>query len=213
MTMRHYAKFRNEEIVLLGYKSSMNHVMVCKVTMLPADDQAALRQIASSIYAQEKCDYLIPTLQSERHKSGSDWFTYLATRLHRNDGSVSTIPLKELEDMNPEQKAFFKGYGKTIAEAKKNLDESTESQGMGHSQFGEDFDHSGTGERLDGAPAAILPPVVDTNAQMLALMQQMAASQAATTEALTQLAANSANSKPAPAKKRATRKKAVAKAS
>ena len=208
MTMRHYAKFRKEEIVILGYKSSMNHVMVCKVTTLPADDQAALRQIASSVYAQEKCDYLIPTLQSERHKSGSDWFTYLATRLHRNDGSVSTIPLKELEDMNPEQKAFFKGYGDSVSDAKKKIDESTESHGLGHSQFGEDFDHSGTAERMDGATEAILPPIVDTNAQMLALMTQMAASQAATTEALTTLAANS---KPAPVK-RAPRKKAASKA-
>ena len=192
----------------MGYKQSMNHVMICKVTMLPADDQAALRQIASSVYAQEKCDYLIPTLQSERHKSGSDWFTYLATRLHRNDGSVSTVPLKELVDMNPEQKAFFKGYGNTVSEAKKKIDESTESQGLGHSQYGENFDHSGTAERLDGAPESILPPIVDTNAQMLALMAQMAANQEVTNKALAELAANS---KPAPAK-RAPRKKAAAKA-
>lgn len=205
MTMRHYAKFRNEEVVILGYKSSMNHVMICRVTMLPADDQAALRQVASSTYAQDNCDYLIPTLQSERHKSGTDWFTYLATRLHRNDGSVSTVPLKELTDMNPAQKAFFKGYGKTVSDAKHKMDTSTDSQGLGHAQFGEDHDYS---ERLDGAPEPILPPPVDANGQMLQILAQMAANQEKTNAMLAELASE----RKAPAKKRAApRKKAVAK--
>jgi hypothetical protein len=67
--------------------------------------------------AAQNLDYLIPTLRVEIHKSGQDWFTHLATRLYRNDGAVSNISLKELETMNEQQKAFFKGYGAAVEPA------------------------------------------------------------------------------------------------
>ncbi len=209
MTMRHYAKFRNEEVIVLGYKASMNSVMITRVTMLPGDDQSTLRQIASSIYAQDKCDYLVTVLQSERHKSGTDWFTYLATRLQRNDGSVSVIPLKELTDMNPHQRSFFKGWGNTVNEAGANA-EAEEHIGMGSGIMGEDHKPTYDTEAEVGPSGVPFQPTqISQNKQMMDLIEQMAASQAALTETVSKLA-KQVNAKPA-RKKRATRKKVAAK--
>lgn len=211
MTMRHYAKFRNEEVIILGYKASMNSVMISRVTMLPGDDQSILRQIASSVYAQDNCDYLVTVLQSERHKSGTDWFTYLATRLQRNDGSVSVIPLKELVDMNPEQRAFFKGWGKTITEAGEKASEE-EHLGMGSSIMGEDYKPTLDPNATVGPSGVKFPVTQDNqNKQMMDMIAQMAAGQAALAESVAKLAAQ-VNSKPAPAKRKAApRKKAASK--
>ena len=208
MTMRHYAKFRNEEVIILGYKASMNSVMITRVTMLPGDDQSTLRQIASSVFAQDNCDYLVTVLQSERHKSGTDWFTYLATRLQRNDGSVSVIPLKELADMNPDQRAFFKGCGKTISEAGAKASEE-EHLGMGSSLMGEDYKPTLDPDATSGPSGVPFQPTPESqNKQMMDMIAQMAASQAALTETVAQLA-EQVNSKPAPAKRKAPARKKV----
>jgi len=226
-TMRHYGTFRNEEVIILGYKKSMNPVMICRLTMFPADEQSALRQIASSTFAQDKCDYLIPVLQTERHKSGTEWFTYLASRLHRNDGSVSVLPLKEVDISNPEQKAFFKGYGKTIQDAKQHIGEQEERLGMGHQAYGDSSTTSSASlnvydqgnNQIPAAavdvPAQVTPPV-DINGQMLQLLAQMSQGQQAMAESIANLAtkieapAPKATVKAAP-KKRVTRKKAAPK--
>ncbi len=209
--LRHYGKFRNEEVILLGYKASMNHVMLCRMTMLPGDEQAALRQIASSMYAQDKCDYLIPVLQTERHKSGTDWFTYLVTRLHRNDGSVATIPLKEIEEMNPEQKAFYKGYGKSIAEAKEKLDSESETAGRGPASIGDDSRTTtgSLGVHEVGQPEPVVTAPMDANAQMLHLISQMAANQAEMNKTLAGLTEKLASKEEKPAPKKVVRKKAT----
>jgi len=115
--LRHYAKFQNDEVVLVGYNQGRNEVLLCRVLALPHDEQIALRQIASSIVAQEKHDFLVPLLQIERHPSGADWFTYLANRLQRRDGTVLSVPMKDVADINTDQKAFFSGYGTTVTEA------------------------------------------------------------------------------------------------
>lgn len=195
--MRHYCKFRNEEVIILGYRKTMNSVMVCRVAMLPADEQANLRQIASSSYAQSKCDYLIPILTNERHKSGSDWFTYLASRLQRNDGSVVVLPLKEMEEMDNDQKAFFKGWGTSVDEARKLVEENeAKGAGVGPSTAGEKIEGYTPVKELDDTyiphnqstpPVAEveLPdistgeakPYVDREAMMLKLMEQMAEGQ------------------------------------
>ena len=113
-THRHFGTIRGgEEVVIAGYNKSTNACLICRVTHLPQDEGADLRRIAMSTSAQN-LDYLIPTLRVEIHKSGQDWFTHLATRLYRNDGAVSNISLKELETMNDQQKAFFKGYGSAV---------------------------------------------------------------------------------------------------
>jgi hypothetical protein len=207
--MRHYAKFRNEEVIILGYKASMNSVMISRVTMLPGDDQSILRQIASSVYAQDNCDYLVTVLQSERHKSGTDWFTYLATRLQRNDGSVSVIPLKELVDMNPEQRAFFKGWGKTITEAGEKA-EAEEHLGMGSAVMGEDYKPTLDPNATVGPSGVKFPVTQDNqNKQMMDMISQMAASQAALADSVAKLA-EQVNSKPAPVKRKTTARKKTA---
>ncbi len=208
MTMRHYAKFRNEEVIVIGYKASMNSVMVTRVTMLPGDDQSTLRQIASSIYAQDKCDYLVTVLQSERHKSGTDWFTYLATRLQRNDGSVSVIPLKELMDMNPDQRAFFKGWGKTVEDAGKHA-AAEEHLGMGSSIMGEDRKPLLDPTATVGPSGVPFPETPDSqNSKMLELIAQMAAGQQELAKTVASLSAkiNKAPKKRAPRKKVASNK-------
>lgn len=114
MTMkRHFGKYRGEEVVVIGYNKSMNTILLVRYNALPSDEAADLIRIAQSTSAQN-LDYLIPTLRVERHKSNQDWFTHLAHRLHRNDGSVVSVSIKEVEELNDEQKAFFKGYGAAI---------------------------------------------------------------------------------------------------
>lgn len=112
-SFRHYGKWQREEIIVLGYNSKMNDVIIARVTGLPVDDQVHLRQIASSQNAQQQ-NYLFPVLLSERHASGKDWCTYLLNRLASNDKSVMRIPFKDITDMNPEQKAFFGGWGAPV---------------------------------------------------------------------------------------------------
>lgn len=222
MNLRHYGKFRHEEVVILGYKASMNHVMICRLGMLPVDDQVSLRQIASSVYAQDNCDYLIPVLQTERHKSGHDWFTYLVSRLQRNDGSVSTIPIKEIEDMNHDQKAFFKGYGTSINDAK-SVVESNETAGVGHAVMGEDRFTKQLGQPVPATEDPVMLGIdseqiqvetpefqteIKSSLESLASSQEIIAkSLAGMSEVLTKIQENTDQPKPSP-KKTVTRKKA-----
>jgi hypothetical protein len=111
-TLRHYGKHNREEVVVIGYKKSINAVLLVRVNALTMDDQMDLRRIASSEVAQ-KMDYLIPLLQKEPHRSGQDWFSYLCKH-HAFKTIMNSLPIKEITDMNPEQLAFFKGYGRSI---------------------------------------------------------------------------------------------------
>lgn len=112
-TFRHYGKWQREEVIILGYNSRMNDVIIARVTGLPVDDQVHLRQIASSQNAQEQ-NYMFPVLLSERHASGKDWCTYLLNRMASNDKSVMRVPFKDVSEMNPQQKAFFGGWGAPV---------------------------------------------------------------------------------------------------
>ncbi len=230
MTLRHYGKFKNEEVIILGYRKSMNSVMICRSTMLPADEQAALRQIASSAYAQSNCDYLIPILEHERHKSGQAWFSYLAQRLHRNDGSVVVLPLKEIMEMDPDQKALFKGWGSSISEAAKVREEKEAQMGAGHQVAGEELPGYKPISPLEetqvpGAPGGEPPvaavevpniteeeakPYVDREAMMLQLMQKMVEGQQQIAESIAGLEKKVAPRKTT-RKKTTARKKATAK--
>lgn len=111
-SLRHYGKHNREEVVVIGYKKSINAVLLVRVNALSMDDQMDLRRIASSEVAQ-KMDYLIPLLQKEPHRSGQDWFSYLCKH-HAFKTIMNSLPIKEVTDMNPEQLAFFKGYGRSI---------------------------------------------------------------------------------------------------
>lgn len=119
--MRHFGKFQSEEVLILGHNKGQGTVLAVRTGALPGDEQMELRRIASSHDAQRN-DYLVPVVQRERHRSGTDWFSYLANRFQRRDGSVRAIPLKDVENMNASQKAFFKGYGRSV------LDEAAEQQ-------------------------------------------------------------------------------------
>jgi len=111
-TLRHYGKHNREEVVVIGYKKSINAVLLVRVNALSMDDQMDLRRIASSEIAQ-KMDYLIPLLQKEPHRSGQDWFSYLCKH-HAFKTIMNSLPIKEITEMHPEQLAFFKGYGRSI---------------------------------------------------------------------------------------------------
>jgi hypothetical protein len=233
-THRHFGTIRGgEEVVIAGYNKSTNACLICRVTHLPQDEGADLRRIAMSTSAQN-LDYLIPTLRVEIHKSGQDWFTHLATRLYRNDGAVSNISLKELETMNDQQKAFFKGYGAAV-----------EPEGGASGRVGGAQEFSTPIANEDGAVVATAP-ITETSApanleqarlqgvvsptpqndpemaraaaqangggndQMLAALTALAAASTKQAEAMEAMAAKM---KPAARKKAAPRKKATARAS
>ncbi len=233
-THRHFGTIRGgEEIVIAGYNKSTNACLIVRVGHLPQDEGADLRRIAMSTSAQN-LDYLIPTLRVEVHKSGQDWFTHLATRLYRNDGAVTNIPLKEIETMNDQQKAFFKGYGSAVEP------EGGPSGRVGSKQEFTTAIATEDGESVVAAPvnesadpanleearrAGIVSPTPsndpemaraaaqaagggngDANAAMLAALSSLAESNAKTAEAMTVMASKMK----APARKKpATRKKAV----
>ncbi len=112
-SVRHFGKFQNEEVVVLGYHGSNNSAMIVRPSALPGEEQIELRKIAASTSSQKR-DILIPVLQGITHRSGSDWFTYLANRLRGHNPATLLVPMKELTDMNESQQAFFKGYGTSI---------------------------------------------------------------------------------------------------
>jgi len=234
-THRHFGTIRGgEEIVIIGYNKSTNACLIARPGHLPQDEGSELRRIAMSTAAQNT-DYLVATLRVELHKSNQDWFTHLATRLHRNDGSVMNISLKEIEDMNAEQKAFFKGYGAAV-----------EPQGGPSSRVGstQEFNTPIVGEDDEIVVAApiteeqapvnleqarsqgVVSPTPQNDPEMArvaaqaggnsqldaltAAMASLAESQAKQAEAMEAMAAKM---KPAPRRKTATRKKTVAKKS
>lgn len=196
-SFRHYGKFQREEVVILGYNKSMNDVMIARVTALPVDDQMHLRQIASSTHAQSQ-DYLIPVLQSERHASGTDWFTYLYSRLVRNDKSVIRVPFKDMSDMNPQQRALFGGYGKPVQE-------EPEAPPLGSPE------HNDAQQALVDLPDEVETPAAPAPAapaqpDLVAAIASLAESQAAMAASLEKL---TSKVKPAPRKKAAPKKRVV----
>lgn len=233
-TQRHFGTIRGgEEVVIAGHNKSTNACLIVRVNHLPQDEAADLRRIAMSSSAQN-LDYLIPTLRVELHKSGQDWFTHLATRLYRNDGAVANISLKEIEDMNAEQKAFFKGYGAPVEP------KGGPSQRVGSSQefstpivndddeivVAAPLSESQAPANLEQARAQGLAPTPKNDPEMARVaaqasggsgdqIGQLAAAMATLAEAQTKQAAAmeamAAKMKPAPRRKAAARKKPAAK--
>lgn len=152
---KHYAKFRNHEVIILGYNVAKNSCLVCNLATLPMDDQKELRLIASSMVGQKQ-NYLAPLLQKERHKSGRDWFTVLAEHLKKNNGVVFDIPIKELEELNPEQKGVFKGY-------KKPLEEKQSFEDIRHAPVNEYADEESFASHRVGIPGQPMPHLMDSS--------------------------------------------------
>ena len=111
---RHFGQVRGHEVVIVGHSKQLNNCIVVFLNSLPQDEAQDLRRIAQSTTAQS-LDFLVPTLRVERHKSNADWFTHIVERLRRGgDTAVTTTPIKDIDSMNEQQKAFFKGYGASI---------------------------------------------------------------------------------------------------
>lgn len=215
--MRHYAKIKGEEIIILGYNKGRNDVMVCLVAGLPVDEQMHLRQIASSSEAQ-KLDYLIPMLQSIRHpKTSIDWFTFLATKLWRKERSMGCVPIKELEDMHPDQKAFYKGYGESIEPKPQETEVVAQEPAPVMYEMDDIINgnvsinpvtttSAGVSGQTPPAPVAAPPAQNDAMAALLAAVTQLTEQQAETNKVLKSL-------KPArktPAKRKTTPRKTAA---
>lgn len=227
--LRHFGTIRGgEEIVILGYNKGTNACLIARLHSLPQDESAQLRQIASSSTAQN-LDFLVTLLRNEVHKSQTDWFTHLATRLHRNDGSVLSLPIKEIETMNEQQKAFFKGYGAPVEP------DGGPSQRVGSDQEfrtpiaeGEEIvvaepasPQAQAPANLEQAQAAGIAPTPATDAEMARAAAQAGGADptAAMLQALTSLAESQAKQADAmakmadkmkPAPRRTVRKKKVA---
>ena len=197
-TFRHYGKFQREEVVVLGYNKTMNDVIIARVTGLPVDDQMHLRQIASSTHAQTQ-DYLIPVLQGERHASGTDWWTYLYSRLVRNDKTVIRAPFKDITDMNPDQRALFGGYGKPAQP-------EPDAPPLGSPEHNEAAQQALV-DVPETAPVPMTPahPPAGALPDLAAAIASLADSQAKMAESLEKL---TAKVKPAPRKRPAAKKRA-----
>lgn len=112
--LRHYGKYNREEVIVVGYNKGNNALMLVRVNALTMDDQNALRTIASSEVAQ-KTDYLVTLLSHEPHPATKeDWFSFLCKHPSRKHVLLMGIPLKEVSEMNKDQLAFFKGYGRSV---------------------------------------------------------------------------------------------------
>jgi hypothetical protein len=110
--MWHHGSFRGDELIVLGYNPDRNECMVVRVSGLPMNEQSDLRRIAGSKTAQNS-NYLIPILTKISAPDGQDWFSYLAQKRTQRNSPVFTLPMKEIQDtLDPDQRAFFKGYGK-----------------------------------------------------------------------------------------------------
>ncbi len=206
-SFRHYGKWQREEVIVLGYNDKMNDVIIARVTGLPVDDQVHLRQIASSENAQKQ-NYLFPVLLSERHASGKDWCTYLLNRLASNDKSVMRVPFKDISDMNPEQKAFFGGWGAPVQpeEAPPVLGSPEANQAAAQAAQEALVDLPGT---VSTPPAA--PPASEI-AGIADALKTLAESQASMAASLEKLTAKVKTPRKAPARKKATRRKPAPKA-
>lgn len=112
LNVRHYCRYRTEDFVVLGHDGDMNQCMLVRLSALPMQDSTELRKIADSPAARKEF-YLIPLLQTVAHRTGKDWFTFLAEQRARPGGPIITLPLKEIQDtLEREQRNVFKGYGK-----------------------------------------------------------------------------------------------------
>jgi len=91
--------------------------MVIRMAALSVDDATDLRAIVNSPESQN-CWYMAERLPMVKHRVGQDWWTYLMHQIRNSRGKIGTsLPLTQIQDglMDSDQKAVFKGYGKTTA--------------------------------------------------------------------------------------------------
>lgn len=109
---RHFAIWqKRDRVALLGYSRRNNDVLAVRLDTLPEDERNELINIATNADLQRRLE-LASTLNTIKHtKSGETWFTNIAMRLRRGDGSVIRVYVKDLYEVEPDQLAFYKGYG------------------------------------------------------------------------------------------------------
>lgn len=133
--MWHSAQFRGDELIVLGHDPRRNDCMLVRLSGLPMNEQHDLRRIAASRTAQEST-HLIPILRRMPAPDGTDWFTYLASKMQQRNAPVFTLPIKEIQDsLDADQKAIFKGYGK----GRRN--QSLDREDLGRAQSGDADDY------------------------------------------------------------------------
>lgn len=116
--MKHFGTYQRDEVVVIGYNPARNDIMIAILSRLGADDRDQLKMIASSPEAQNT-NYLVPVLERRNHpRANVPWSNYLIGMLRRSSGAVMTASLRDMENMNPEQKGVFKGYVKEASPSK-----------------------------------------------------------------------------------------------
>jgi hypothetical protein len=101
----HFAKYHNEEAILLGHLAYDKECWLINLAALSDNDRHALSQIARSPDAQHT-PYLASLLSTTGMlKSGTaeTWWTWLMAQ----DDPVVVVPLRDLDDVDPDQYEFF----------------------------------------------------------------------------------------------------------
>lgn len=115
----HFAELNREEVIIIGFKKQEGTVLVAVPAAMPVEDANMLKRIALS-EGMQKEDVLAVPLTGVQHTSGVNWFEWLlrSTNSTRGGGFLRHVTLKDLSKFNPDQKAFFKGYGKKRSDLK-----------------------------------------------------------------------------------------------
>ena len=121
-TYKHFGVFQGREVIVMGHDQTTGLCMVCDPGYLPAAESRELKAIATSRSSQ-RLNYLIPALMREYFVAAkTDWYTHLVRKLGK--GCVFNAPLKDITEMNKEQKGIFKGYKRPTNE---DIDEQTQT--------------------------------------------------------------------------------------
>jgi len=108
---KHFANYRGEEHIVLGYSPTMNHVMLLRTAAMSGPDALEVRKHAIS-EAGQSANYLAEYFQSVEHKSTEqDLWTFI---LKQPQGRVwFTVPMNIVQDdLDPEQRSFFRNHKK-----------------------------------------------------------------------------------------------------
>lgn len=213
---RHFATIEasGEEVIIIGYRSKTNDVLVALPAALTQQESQNLRMVVGSEAAQQK-DYLMDQVggsilaQAHHPTAGTDWQTFLLRSAASGRSSIARrMTMKELNFLDQTQKAFFGGYGPSIepeVDARRKNRISAQDAMMNGQPVPEPA-------YIAPAPVATAAPAVDPmQAAMLEALSAIAAGQAALTEKLDALGAPE-KKKPAPRKKPAAKKAAPKKA-
>ena len=111
---RHFATFQRASVMILGFFAKTNTVYYVNLDRLPHDEMNELLRLALSSEAQKQ-DTMSLALQNQPHsKTGRSWLEHLWNN-RQQQWVAGTFP-ENLSDMNPAQKNYFKGFGRSLTE-------------------------------------------------------------------------------------------------